>query len=327
MTHPGPTRRGPATSAVDPAADPPVAPTADPTADPAAGPATGSAGLARPPLLRPGDRVTIVSPAGPCPAELLEAGTAWLRTWGLDVRLAPNVLDTHPSLPYLAGHDADRAKSFEQAWLDPSVDGVLCARGGYGSMRMVDLVDWTAVAAHRKVFVGSSDTTALHERFWHHGTPTWFGPMIGTRAFVEDAAARDLLHRALFTGVQSYAGVGMAPGTVRGVAVGGNLSLLDAPPPDGAIVLLEDVNEEPYRLDHRLTRMLRSGWFDPVAGLVLGSWTGCGDASPVLADRLGGLGVPIVADVDFGHCEAQLTVPLGVSVEIDGASGVVTVLG
>lgn len=326
MTHPGPARRGPATSAVDPAADPPVAPTADPTADPAAGSA-GLAGLARPPLLRPGDRVTIVSPAGPCPAELLEAGTAWLRTWGLDVRLAPNVLDTHPSLPYLAGHDADRAKSFEQAWLDPSVDGVLCARGGYGSMRMVDLVDWTAVAAHRKVFVGSSDTTALHERFWHHGTPTWFGPMIGTRAFVEDAAARDLLHRALFTGVQSYAGVGMAPGTVRGVAVGGNLSLLDAPPPDGAIVLLEDVNEEPYRLDHRLTRMLRSGWFDPVAGLVLGSWTGCGDAAPVLADRLGGLGVPIVADVDFGHCEAQLTVPLGVSVEIDGASGVVTVLG
>ncbi|WP_447001730.1 S66 peptidase family protein [Saccharothrix isguenensis] len=305
--------------AARPAAGPTAVTRPEATAGPAAPPRT--------PLLRPGDRVTVVSPAGPCSAELLEAGTTWLRTWGLDVRLAPNVLATHPTLPYLAGPDADRAHDFEQAWLDPSVAGVLCARGGYGSMRMVDLVDWTAVAAHRKVFVGSSDTTALHERFWHHGTPTWFGPMIGTRAFVEDTAARDRLHRALFTGVRSYTGVGMVPGTARGVAVGGNLSLLGAPPPDGAILLLEDVNEEPYRLDHILTRLLRSGWFDPVAGLVLGSWVGCGDASPVLVDRLGDLGVPIVADAGFGHCEAQVTVPFGVSVEIDGAAGVVTVLG
>ncbi|WP_238412177.1 S66 peptidase family protein [Saccharothrix deserti] len=292
---------------------------------PAVTPAGAASG--QPPLLRPGDRVTVVSPAGPVSADLLDAGTTWLRKWGLDVRLDPNVLDIHPTLPYLAGHDADRARSFEQAWLDPSVDGVLCARGGYGSLRMVDLVDWTAVTAHRKVFVGSSDTTALHERFWQHGTPTWFGPMIATRAFVEDTTARERLHRALFTGVPSYTGVGMAPGTARGVAVGGNLSLLVDPPPDGAILLLEDVNEEPYRLDRMLTGLLRSGWFAPVAGLVLGSWTGCGDASAVLADRLGGLGVPIVADAGFGHCDGQLTVPLGVPVEIDGATGAVTVGG
>jgi muramoyltetrapeptide carboxypeptidase len=295
---------------------------------PAAPEAAGvPAASGRPPLLRPGDRVTVVSPAGPCPAGLLEAGTAWLRKWGLDVRLAPNVLDTHPTLPYLAGHDADRARDFERAWLDPATAGVLCARGGYGSLRMVDLVDWTAVAAHRKVFAGSSDTTALHERFWQAGTPTWFGPMVATRAFVEDTAARERLRRALFTGVASYGGVGMAPGTARGIAVGGNLSLLVDPPPDGAIVLLEDVNEEPYRLDRMLTGLLRTGWFDRVAGLVLGSWVGCGDPSAVLADRLGGLGVPIVADAGFGHCEGQLTVPLGVPVEIDGDTGTVTVGG
>ncbi|GAB2958738.1 S66 peptidase family protein [Saccharothrix stipae] len=281
---------------------------------------------AAPPLLRPGDRVAVVSPAGPVPAELLDAGTTWLRRWGLDVLLAPHVLDTHPTLDYLAGHDADRARSFEQAWLDPSVAGVLCARGGYGSLRMVDLVDWTAVAAHRKVFVGSSDTTVLHERFGRHGAPTWFGPMVGTRAFVEDTAARERLHAALFTGVSSYDGVGLVPGTARGVAAGGTLSLFEAPPPDGAIVLLEDVNEEPYRLDRILTGLLRSGWFDRVAGLVLGSWTGCGDPSAVLADRLGGLGVPIVADAGFGHRDGQRTVPLGVQVEVDGTTGVVVVV-
>jgi len=156
--------------------------------------------------------------------------------------------------------------------------------------------------------------------------PTWFGPMIGTRAFVEDADARERLRAALFTGVRSYRGTGLVAGVARGVAVGGNLSLLDAPPPPGAIVLLEDVNEEPYRLDRMLTDLLRSGWFDRVAGLVLGSWTGCGDPAAVLADRLGGLGVPIVADARFGHCAGQLTVPLGVPVEIDGGTGVVTVV-
>lgn len=294
----------------------------------AAGAARSGAAASGPALLRPGDRVVVVSPAGPCSAELLDAGCAWLRKWGLDVRIDAHALDTHPTLDYLAGHDADRARSFERAWLDPTVAGVLCARGGYGSLRMVDLVDWTAVAAAAdgKVFVGSSDTTVLHERFLAHGVPTWFGPMIGTRAFVEDTDARERLRTALFTGVTSYRGVGMAPGVARGVAVGGNLSLLDAPPPPGAVVLLEDVNEEPYRLDRMLTDLLRSGWFDQVAGLVLGSWTGCGDPSAVLADRLGGLGVPIVADARFGHCEGQLTVPLGVPVEVDGGTGVVTVV-
>ncbi|TQM78070.1 muramoyltetrapeptide carboxypeptidase [Saccharothrix saharensis] len=288
--------------------------------------APGAAAVAPGPgRLRPGDRVVVVSPAGPCAAGLLDAGTAWLRTWGLDVRVDAHALDTHPTLDYLAGTDADRARAFEQAWLDPSAAAVLCARGGYGSLRMVDLVDWTALAAHRKVFVGSSDTTVLHERFWAHGLPTWFGPMVGTRAFVEDAEARERLRAALFTGVTAYRGVGRVGGVARGPAVGGNLSLLTAPPPPGAVVLLEDVNEEPYRLDRMLTGLLRTGWFDQVAGLVLGSWTGCGDPSAVLADRLGGLGVPIVADVRFGHCAGQLTVPLGVPVEIDGDTGTVTV--
>lgn len=277
------------------------------------------------PLLRPGDRVVVVSPAGPCPPDLLDAGAAWLRKWGLDVRLDAHALDTHPTLDYLAGHDTDRARSFQRAWLDPSVAGVLCARGGYGSLRMVDHVDWTAVTAHRKVFVGSSDTTVLHARFWAHGVPTWFGPMVATRAFVEDADARERLRSALFTGVTAFRGVGLTGGVARGLAVGGNLSLLEDPPPPGAIVLLEDVNEEPYRLDRMLTALLRSGWFDHVAGLVLGSWTGCGDPTAVLADRLGGLGVPIVADARFGHCDGQLTVPLGVPVEIDGSTGEVTV--
>jgi muramoyltetrapeptide carboxypeptidase len=280
---------------------------------------------AGPPLLRPGDRVVVVCPAGPVSPSLLDAGVTWLRKWGLEVHVAPEALATHPVLPYLAGHDADRARSLQRAWLDPAVAGVLCARGGYGSARTADLVDWTALAGVHKVFLGSSDTTVLHDLFRRAGTPTWFGPMIGTTAFVEDTTARDHLHRALFTGVTSYRGTGLVPGTARGTAVGGTLSLLRTPPPDGAVVLLEDVNEEPYRVDRLLTDLLRTGWFARVAGVVLGSWAGCGDVTPVLTDRLGGLGVPVVADTGFGHGPGQTTVPLGVSVQVDGHTGVVTV--
>ncbi|WP_433274139.1 S66 peptidase family protein [Actinosynnema sp. CS-041913] len=267
--------------------------------------------------LRPGDRVTVVSPAGPVSAGLLHAGVAWLTTWGLDVRIAPHALDTHPVLPYLAGADADRARDFQDAWCDPSVAAVLCARGGYGSQRIVDLVDWDRlVRSGPKVFVGSSDITALHEPLWRAGVPTWFGPMVGTRAFVHDGPARDRMRRALFDGVTTVPGVTVVPGTARGTAVGGNLSLLGAPPPDGAIAFLEDVAEEPYRLDRMLTALLRGGWFAGVAGIVLGSWTGCGDVDGVLHDRLGGLGVPILGSVAFGHCAGQHTVPLGIAVSI-----------
>ncbi|MBB5953476.1 muramoyltetrapeptide carboxypeptidase [Saccharothrix tamanrassetensis] len=277
--------------------------------------------------LRAGDRVTVVSPAGPVPAGLLQAGVSWLTTWGLDVRVAPHALDMHPTLPYLAGSDADRARDFEDAWCAPDTAAVLCARGGYGSQRIVDLVDWDLVLSSRpKAFVGSSDITALHEPLWHAGVPTWFGPMIGTGAFVYDPAARDRLRRALFEGVTTFHGVTVAPGTARGVAVGGNVSLLGAPPPDGAIAWLEDVGEEPYRLDRMLTSLLRGDWFADVAGIVLGSWTDCGDVADVLHDRLGGLGVPIIGSVPFGHCAGQHTVPFGVTVELDADAGVVKVL-
>ncbi|MBW4722123.1 S66 peptidase family protein [Saccharothrix obliqua] len=274
--------------------------------------------------LRAGDRVVVVSPAGPVPAGLLDAGVAWLTTWGLDVRVAPHARDTHPDLPHLAGVDADRAADLRESWLDPTVAAVLCARGGYGSRRLLDLLDWPRLVAEPTVFVGSSDATALHEPLTRAGVATWFGPMVGTAAFVHDPVARDRLRHALFGGAVAFRGVTVVPGRARGVAAGGTLSLLDAPPPDGAIAWLEDVGEPPYRVDRMLTDLLRRGWFDRVAGIVLGSWTGCGDVDPVLADRLGGLGVPIVGSVPFGHCAAQHTVPFGVPMELDADTGVVT---
>ncbi|MGZ3145422.1 S66 peptidase family protein [Lentzea chajnantorensis] len=280
-------------------------------------------------VLKRGDRVALVSPAGPALAPLVAAGVAVLRSWGLTVTTP--VVDAW-SLPYLAGSDADRAAEFVDAWCS-DVAAVFCMRGGYGCLRMTDLVPWRSLPP--RVFVGSSDVTVLHAELNAAGQPTVFGPMPGTRDFVEDPVAQERLRRFLFEGVSSWtAGTPVVPGTARGVLVGGNAALLAASvggprwsvPEPGAIALLEDVGEEPYRLDRILTQLLRAGWFEPVSGIVLGSWTGCGDPSAVLLDRLVPLGVPVLGDFGFGHCAGQWTLPLGVAAELDAAAATLRLL-
>jgi muramoyltetrapeptide carboxypeptidase len=297
----------------------------------------------RPHRLRPGSRVALVAPAGRVPPQLLADGIKHLESWGLRVEVGKHVLDRHPTLPYLAGLDTDRAADLQAAWCDPGVDAVLCVRGGYGCLRMVDLLDWDQMAAAGpKLFAGSSDATVLHSAIAAHlDVVTLFGPMIGTERFASDVVAREHFRQSLFepeqvrvlTGPQSAT---MVHGTASGVLWGGNASLLagvlgspDAPPPDGSILLLEDITEDPYRLDGIFTRLLRAGWFTGVNGIALGSWTDCGDPAQVeavLVDLIGSLGIPTVWELGFGHCPAQLTVPLGAEAELDADNGTLTVL-
>lgn len=299
-------------------------------ADP--GPATP---LARPPRLRPGSRVAVVAPSGPVPADRLEEGLAVLRDWGLEPVVGPHVLDGHPELDYLAGADADRAADLQQAWCDPSVEAVLCARGGYGAHRMVDLMDWAAIrAAGPKAFVGYSDITVLHEAFaLRSGFATLHGPMVATETFLQDAASREHLRATLFEpetvrtlGLESAAP--LAPGRARGILYGGCVSLLaaDTNTPGGrtrgrgGLLVIEDTGEQPYRLDGFLTRLLRTGALDGVAGVACGSWQECGPYEKiraVLADRLGPLGIPVVEELGFGHGPTALTIPLGVPAVLD----------
>ncbi|MGW0788693.1 S66 peptidase family protein [Streptomyces sp. NPDC002911] len=285
---------------------------------------------ARPGRLRPGGRVAVVAPSGPVPAERLEHGLDLLRGWGLDPVVAPHVRDTHPELEYLAGTDGNRARDLQEAWCDPDVDAVLCARGGYGAHRVVDLLDWPAMrAAGPKVFVGYSDITVLHEAFaLRTGFSTLHGPMVATEVFLKDAATQQALRSTLFEpeSVQILgldAAAALVPGTARGITYGGCASLLaaDAGTPcarisaRGGLLMLEDTTEEPYRLDGILTRLLRIGALDGISGVVCGSWEACGPyeaVRAVLADRLGGLGIPVVEELGFGHGPTALTVPLGV---------------
>ena len=209
-------------------------------------------------------------------------------------------------------------------------------------MRILDLLDWPALrAAGPKVLVGSSDLTALHQVLGPMlDLVTVFGPMPGTDPLAGDEEAAEHLRRTLFA-PESVLTLGrggplvggpLVGGTARGPLVGGTLSLLVSalgvasvpPPPDGAVVLLEDVHEEPYRLDHFLTHLLRAGWLDRAAGIALGSWLDCGPPDAVrevLADRLGGLGVPVAWEVGFGHGPAAFSVPLGALATLDADAG------
>ncbi|MFE5842791.1 LD-carboxypeptidase [Streptomyces niveus] len=296
----------------------------------------------RPPRLRPGAKVAVVAPSGPVPADRLEAGLDLLRGWGLDPVVAPHVLDRHREFDYLAGTDEARARDLQDAWCDPTVAAVLCARGGYGVQRMADLLDWDAVrAAAPKPFVGYSDITALHEAFAvRAGVATLHGPMVAALTFLKDPATQESLRATLFE-PDTVRTVGQAtaralvPGRAHGITLGGCVSILAAdlatpharPSAAGGLLLIEDIEEEPYRLDRILTQLLRSGWLDGVAGIVLGSWAGCGPYETVralLLDRLGGLGVPIVEELGFGHGPTNLTVPLGVPAVLEASADTAT---
>jgi muramoyltetrapeptide carboxypeptidase len=295
--------------------------------------------LTRPRRLTQGDRVVVVAPSGPVPKDRLDAGCEILRGWGLDVVVAPHATDRHERFDYLAGADADRAADLQAAWCDPSVAAVICARGGYGAQRMVDLLDWSAMAqAEPKVFIGFSDITALHEAFANClGVATLHAPMAAVDAFIGDAGTAEHLRQTLFepesvqtltsehAHVVSLGGPNGGESTVSGVTLGGCISLLAAdlatptgrPNVSGGILMIEEVGEEAYRIDRYITHMLRTGWLDGVAAVVLGSSRDCDPIEELLADRFGHFEVPIISRFGFGHGEQTLTIPFGVAATLD----------
>lgn len=300
----------------------------------------GVAELTRPRRLEPGDRVVVVAPSGPVPKDRLDAGCAILRDWGLDVVVAPHVLDVHDRFAYLAGGDAERAGDLQHAWLDPSVAAVLCARGGYGVQRILDRLNWSEMrAVTPKVLAGYSDITALHEAVATRlGVATLHAPMVGAHVFLSDHQTAETFRRTLFEpesvrAMTSPTAHTLVPGVAHGITVGGCLGMLAAEVGTttgrrnaaGGILLLEDVDEKAYRIDGFLTHLLRAGWLDGVAGVVLGSWKDCEPVEEVVLDRLRGLGVPVVSELGFGHGDSSLTVPLGLPATLDADAATLTV--
>ncbi|MGR4009997.1 S66 peptidase family protein [Leucobacter sp. 1207-22] len=284
--------------------------------------------------LEPGARCALVSPSGPSTVEAVEKAEALLRSWGLEPVRGAHVLDRHERAHgYLAGSDADRAADLTAAWTDPSIDAVFCVRGGYGAIRILDLLDADALAAAEpKPLIGSSDITALHE-FWQQrlGVPTWFTPMIATNDLLESPNnVEDLRVAVLGAGPLEIARDAdtetLVPGVATGDLTGGNLSLLamnvgshpsTGDRARGKIVLIEEVHESPYRIDGLMQILLRSGYFDGAVAVGLGTWVDCGDLDEVKAlmrELLEPLGVPVIWGLRFGHGPDVSSFPIGAGV-------------
>lgn len=294
--------------------------------------------------LRPGDTVAVIAPSGPASAESQAALPALFDRLDLRVRWYASCRQRGPHA-HLAGPDALRAGEINDALADPGIAAIVALRGGYGAMRLLPMIDTLRVAASRKPLVGYSDVTALHALWAHEGRLSVHAPMPASdwsRGEAGEADADRLLQalrRPLQAGhvwlpaLEPMRERVHRPGVAHARLVGGNLSLIAAlqgtpfaPPLAGHILFLEDTSEDPYRVDRLLTQLLLAGALARVAGVLLGRF---GDAdvdgtAGVLAERLGPLGVPILAGWPSGHGQPNHWLPLGAPVKLDATQGQLT---
>ncbi|MFG1991029.1 LD-carboxypeptidase [Actinoplanes sp. NPDC048988] len=291
-----------------------------------------------------GDLVALVSPSGATDPARTEAAARTLQMWGLRVQVGAHAHGRHGNL---AGTDEQRLADLNAALRDPAVRAVLFLRGGYGMQRIVDGVDFGAVRADPKLIAGFSDITALHLALWRETTlATVHGPTAGQLDRGPGTRSAQALRHALMTSapVQVRADSSedtfpvRVPGTAEGTLLGGNLAMLTstigtahAPDTTGAILLLEDVNEEPYRVDRMLVHLRRAGWLSSLAGVAVGQFTDCVDPHPsppvidYLAAELAHLGIPVLSGLPIGHGPEQIAVGLGVQAHLDATAGLLTV--
>jgi muramoyltetrapeptide carboxypeptidase len=289
--------------------------------------------LARPPALRPGDRVAVVCASSPANQADLATGLDTLRFAGLEPVVYQSAQEGGSFRSYLAGDDKLRASDLSAALADPSVAGIIFAVGGSGAQRTIAAVDWDELThLPPKVVVGYSDVTAILEAVAVRlGWASVHGPIAASSGEAVHYSFGSLL-RVLLRPEQAMTmhfpdAVTLAGGTAAGVTRGGNLTLLTSSlgtdtslPARGAILLVEEVKEEEYRVDRMLTQLLRSGYLDGVAGIIGGTFTGCGDRDviqKILAERLGDLGVPLLAWANIGHGGRQQAFPVGIAAELD----------
>lgn len=291
--------------------------------------------MIRPPALRPGDLVRVIAPASPFDRGRFDKGVHVLEELGYRVAWRPDVFATEG---YLAGDDERRAQELAGAFADPEARAIVCARGGYGTPRILPRIDFAALVKHPKVFVGFSDVTALLLAFHRAGMVTFHGPMATGRMAVGSGLTREEVGSFVRTvsGAEPAGVVGegrvLVPGAAEGPLVGGNLALVAAllgtpwaPLTEGAILFLEEVGEKPYRIDRMLTQLELAGALERIAGLCFGRFSGCENpADPaqrvddLLAATARRLGKPALACLPFGHDGENRTLPVGVRARIAG---------
>lgn len=287
--------------------------------------------LIKPQGLRPGDTIAIAAPASPFDRQAFERGVAVLESMGYQVKLPDNLFRRQG---YLAGSDSERASQLMKLFEDDSVRAIFCARGGFGSMKLLPLLDFEIISAQPKILVGFSDITALLVAIYNRcGMVTFHGPLV-TSLGIDSEITRTALIDAIGSNrpliLKPRQPVVLNPGRASGQVVGGNLSCLChlastpyEPRFDGHLLFLEERGEAPYRIDRMLSQLLLGGHLDGVAGVILGSFQDCGSVEEVHAiarDSFRHTNVPILAGFELGHGADNLTVPIGPMADTDTES-------
>lgn len=297
-----------------------------------------------PHLLKENDLVALVGPASPVDGDKdVAAIVSAIEAMGFRVKPFPSASARHD---YLAGTDRQRAGDLNRAFADDKIKAILCIRGGYGSSRLLSMIDWKAAGKSRKPLLGFSDITSLLGAMHRNAGLVSYHAVMGTYLMKDDEATRlmqESTRSLLLEGhkgrsLREMAGKHFKPqswkkGKATGTLVGGNLSLFAGlvgtpymPQPKKAVLFLEEIGEKPYKLDRYITQLVNAGFFKNVTGIALGDFSDCDPKAPdtgtcwdVLRACLAPLGVPILAGLPVGHCRPTWWLPMGAEVELDAS--------
>ncbi len=286
-----------------------------------------------PPRLQPGDKIGIAAPASPFESETFQQGIDTLKQMGFDPVVPKGVFEKES---YLAGSDQHRADQLHALFSDESIRAIICARGGYGSLRILSELDYDLIREHPKILIGFSDiSTLLSSISQQCSLVTFHGPMVTTLAGAEKATREAFLSAISGDGpltVTAKNPIVLQSGRGTGPVAGGNLTTLChllgtpfQPVWKGHILFLEDINEPLYRIDRMFTQLKLAGCLDGLTGVMLGSFKDCGDpdaAYRLVMDVLDPAGPPIIGGFDIGHALADnLTLPIGLIATLDTEKG------
>jgi muramoyltetrapeptide carboxypeptidase len=290
---------------------------------------------APPPPLKLGDLLRVIAPSGALrELEAFHLGVEIWRSRGYKVEFNA---DVDARWGYLAGTDGNRRQALLRAWSDPNCRGLLCARGGYGSARILE--DWVWPPENSKWLIGFSDITALLWSLSLVGISGVHAPVLTTLAAEPDWSIQRLFDWVEGRTLAPLYGTGWGGGAASGILLPANLTVAThllgtplQPQLDGVILALEDVTEAPYRIDRLLTQWRLTGALSKVRGIALGRFSRC-LAPPnipsltieeVLRDRLGDLNIPIVSNLPFGHDGPNAALPVGISAQLDAQEGILS---
>lgn len=295
--------------------------------------------------LNKGDIIGIVSPAGPIKKDLVLKNIQFFKNLGFNIKLGKHIYDKYG---YLSGKDINRAKDLMDMFIDPSIDMILCSRGGYGSVRILPYLDFNIIKNNPKIFGGFSDITVLLNYITSKcGFTTFHCPMLSSdfnNMYTLKSFLKPLMNNFTYYEISNPTFVNLLSRTcdiVEGNLVGGNLSVicntLSTPYEINTvnnILFLEETSEPPYKIDRMLTQLILSGKIKSCSGLILGQFSNCNISNDnddfcldeIILDRLLPSNKPIISNLMSGHCNPNLTLPIGAKIRLDCKNKLIKVL-